>query len=99
MENRKPVTEWKPTVNVVLDSKVKELLMIGYSEASREDVWKCLSEGVWEDRPTKKLYEVVQDIFHLKPSDYMNYLTVNAFKEGDLMASISALTDETTEDL
>lgn len=95
---RKPVTEWRPIVNVVLDSKVSELLMMGYSEASRADVWKCLSEGVWGDKPSKKLYEVVQDILHLKPNDYMNYLTVNAFKEDDLTASISALTDETTAD-
>lgn len=92
MENLKAVSDWKPLIIPALESKSSEFRLQGYEEATNEDVWKCLIEKVWKGDPEKRLYEVVQDIFHLGSNIYMSYLTLNAYQEDDLMDSIAALT-------
>lgn len=88
------VNDWKSEINVVVESKVNEFLEMGYTKVTNEDIWTCLEQKVWKGNPTKKIHEVVQDIFHLSPDIYMSYLTLNAFQDDtDLMASIAALTD------
>ncbi|WP_085991805.1 post-transcriptional regulator [Oceanobacillus senegalensis] len=94
MEVFQPVNEWKHEVKPVLDSKSREFQELGYSQATSEDIWKCLIEKVWKGNPKKRIYETVQDIFHLGSSVYLSYLTVHSYENVDLMASISALTSE-----
>lgn len=90
---KRSVSEWRPIIQPVIDSKVRELVLMGYSQATSKDIWRCLEERVWKGNPTKLLHEVVQDVFHLKGSVYMSYLTLNAYQEDDdLMTSIAALT-------
>lgn len=89
----KTVIEWKPEIEPALKSKATELQLVGYHNATSDDVWNCLKEKVWKGEPSKRLYEVVQDIFHLSSNIYMSYLTVNAHQEEDLAASIAALTE------
>jgi len=92
LENLKTVSAWKSLIIPALESKSSEFRLQGYEEATSEDVWKCLTERVWKGNPEKRLYEVVQDIFHLGSNVYMSYLTLNAYQENDLMDSIAALT-------
>jgi len=69
-------------------------LELGYTQATNEDVWNCLVEKVWKGNPTKRLHEVIQDIFHLGSNIYISYLTVNAYQDDtDLLESIAALTE------
>src|SRR5690625_2102383 len=91
----KPVQEWRKTVTPILRSKQAELRAIGYPEVTVDQIWECLFERVWKGNREKKLYEIVQDIFRLRASTHMGFITVNALQddEGDLMASISALID------
>lgn len=89
----KQVEDWRLHVEPFLKSKLEEFLLMGYSRATIEDIWQCLEKNVWKGTPTKKLYEIVQDIMHLRASVYMNYLTVKAYQDDDLMASIEALMD------
>ncbi|MFD1038593.1 post-transcriptional regulator [Virgibacillus byunsanensis] len=93
MELEKTVSEWKIMMKPALDSKTDEFLLMGYSQASNEDIWKCLEQKVWKGNPSKRVHEVIQDIFHLSSSIYISYLTVNAYQEdSDLMTSIAAVT-------
>ncbi len=96
MEMIQNVNEWKTAVSPFLDSKVEELQLMGYSQATREDVWKCLVKKVWKGNPDKKLHQVVHEIMHLQSSTYLSYLTVQSYEDNDLMASIAAImnTDE-----
>lgn len=95
MDIEQPVKEWESMMRPALESKAYEFMLAGYSRVSVQDVWTCLEERVWKGNPTKRLYEVVQDILHLDGSIYMSYLTFNVYKkDDDLMASIAALTDE-----
>ncbi|UJL44943.1 post-transcriptional regulator [Virgibacillus sp. NKC19-16] len=94
MEIVQTVNEWKDTIKPALDSKVDEFRLMGYSKAKPEDIWNCLVQKVWKGNPDKRLHEIVQDVFHLGSNVYLSYLTVNAYQDDDLMASITALTSE-----
>ncbi|UOQ46276.1 post-transcriptional regulator [Halobacillus salinarum] len=94
MEQRRPISQWKTFVVPVLQSKVEEFKILGYSRATKEDVWSCLRKKVWKGEPSMRLYEVVQDIFHLSSQLYVSYLTVEAYKDEDLLASIKAVSGE-----
>ncbi len=87
------VSEWKEMVTPALQSKAEEFHLMGYAEATAEDVWKCLMQKVWKGDPEKRIYEVVQDIFQLTTVTYISYLTVNAYQNDDLFASIAAVTN------
>jgi len=91
LEASKHVKDWKQDVKPVLKSKEEEFLLMGYSRATDEDIWKCLEQSVWKNNPPKRLYQVVQDILHLRASVYMNYLTIKAYQDDNLMASIEAV--------
>lgn len=89
--DKKTVSEWRNEVKPALDSKRKELLVMGYSKTTNNDIWNCLVDRVWQGNPDKRLHEVVQDILHLSSSVYMNYLTLSTYQDDDLMESIAAL--------
>ncbi|WP_240510194.1 post-transcriptional regulator [Virgibacillus profundi] len=98
METVHTVSEWKEMIKPALDSKVEEFQLMGYSQATVDDIWNCLTQKVWKGDPDKRLYEVVQDVFHLGSTIYMSYLTVKAYQSDDLMASIAALTGGNREE-
>lgn len=87
----KQVEDWKSSVFMVLDSKVEELILMDYPNATRESVWNCLVEKVWKGNPEKRLFQIVEDILHLSASKYMSYLTMQSYQNEDLMASIAAI--------
>ncbi|ASK63087.1 hypothetical protein CFK37_13495 [Virgibacillus phasianinus] len=92
METLRSINEWKAVMEPALESKVSEFKLMGYSSASTEEIWNCLVQKVWKGNPSKHVYEVVQDIFHLASNIYLSYLTVKAYEDDDLMASIQAVT-------
>ncbi|WP_079530383.1 post-transcriptional regulator [Halobacillus hunanensis] len=98
MEETKHIREWKDEVKPVLISKKEEFISMGYAEATTEDIWKCLEKKIWKKDVEKRLHEVVQDIFHLSTNKYVSYLTVEAYQEDDLAASIQALSNESNSD-
>jgi len=91
----KTIQEWRLIVEPALRSKQGEFKLVGYSDISTEEIWECLKEKVWKGNPTKRLHEVVQDIFHLPTTTYISFITVNALRveDDDLMASIQAVTE------
>ncbi|UOR12206.1 post-transcriptional regulator [Halobacillus amylolyticus] len=98
MEAEKRVSEWKFQVKPVLISKKEELQDMGYQKATTEEVWNCLQKKVWKKDPEKRLHQVVQDILHLSTNQFVSYITVEAYQDEDLMASIQALSNEKGSD-
>lgn len=98
MEEVKTVTQWRDEVAPVLISKVDELQLMGYERATKEEVWQCLEKKVWKGNPEKRLYEIVQDILHLSSHTYVSFLTVEAYQDEDLIASIEAINQGQKED-
>lgn len=93
LEIVRSVNEWKDMMQPALESKKGEFQLMGYEKASTEEIWNCLVLKVWKGNPPKRVYEVVQDIFHLASNIYLSYLTVKAYEDDDLMASIQAVTN------
>ncbi|WP_241735338.1 post-transcriptional regulator [Anoxybacillus flavithermus] len=58
-----------------LQSKVDELKLLGYEQATIEDVWNCLMVKKWKkNKEEKRLFELVNDVLSLRASDYMAYV-------------------------
>ncbi|UCZ54358.1 post-transcriptional regulator [Bacillus shivajii] len=75
-------SNWKAEVEPVIQSKAEEWNLLGYHRVSKEDVWKCFLEKVkkMEVPDQVRPHWVVSVIFSLKVNDYMNYLTIEAYK-------------------
>ena len=70
------------TVRPALQSKIEELSFLGYESVSEKDIWDFLVKKKWKRKNSDlKLFEVVQSILSLKVGEFMNYKTVEAFKE------------------
>jgi len=91
-ESIRSIDEWREIVEPALESKVEEFKLMGYKQATNDNIWECLKEKVWKGSPNKRLHEAVQDIFHLSTNIFMSYLTISAYtNDDDLMTSIEAL--------
>lgn len=88
------VNAWKSKVTPFLASKAVELQMIGYEQATEEDIWNCLIKKVWKGEPKMRIYEAVADIMQLNSAIYLSYLTVKSYEDDDLKTSIAALLNE-----
>jgi hypothetical protein len=69
---------FKKKVEEVLISKVEEFHMLGYEAVTTEDIWKCVNtryKGGWP-----RLHKLVNDIYKLKATDLMNWLTIGAYQ-------------------
>lgn len=95
----KTIKEWKTHIIPVLYTKQSEFKLVGYTEVTRDEIWRCLEEKVWKGNPKKRLHEVVMDIFQLSTTTYMSFMTVRALQadKDDLKASIQALTEPKNE--
>lgn len=89
----KQVTEWKETIDFLLESKQSEFHQLGYKQATKAEIWNCLFDKIWKGDIEKRLHEIVQDILHLKAGTYMSYMTVSSLQtnEDDIHASIKAV--------
>ncbi|HEX6595136.1 MAG TPA: post-transcriptional regulator [Bacillota bacterium] len=97
MEDRRTAEEWKSFVTPALQCKLNDFHMMGYTKVTEKQLWDCLVHNVWKSNPKKRLHDIVHDIFHLSPNTYMNVLTLNAYQEDDLQASIAALANKNDE--
>lgn len=98
MVEYRTVNEWRDKLEPVLKSKAEEFQLMGYNQATSDDIWDCLMQKVWTGNPKKRLYEAVADVFQLKTNVYLSYLTVNAQTDDNLMASISAVLKQGEQD-
>lgn len=87
--NSQLISEWKPQLGRVIDSKVNELIYLGYNEATNERVWQCLLKKVWKKDGEMALHQIVEDILHLKPHIFMSYMTQLAYQSDDLEGAIA----------
>lgn len=60
-------------------SKAEEFRLLGYEYVTGKDIWDCISRNYAKDgRPA--LHKLVNDIYSLKANNYMNYLTISAYR-------------------
>ncbi|WP_028402908.1 post-transcriptional regulator [Ectobacillus panaciterrae] len=76
-----PVDAYREQLQVVLESKVDEFRLLGYDRVTVQEIWECLRSKKWK-RPSDetRIYQLVNDVLTLSTSDYMTYLTMEAYK-------------------
>ncbi|MBN3525703.1 post-transcriptional regulator [Paenibacillus apiarius] len=67
-------------IELCCSSKAEELQLLGYEHVTGEDVWECVSAKYKKNTDTPALHRVVNDILSLKSTQFMNYMTMAAFR-------------------
>jgi hypothetical protein len=65
-------------IDYLCEMKRNEFSMLGYEEVNREEIWECVSKKYKELPP---LHKLANDILSLKPGQWMNWVTVQTYKE------------------
>lgn len=60
-------------------SKAEEFRLIGYEHVTGPDVWECVSQN-YEINGFPPMHQLVNDILSLKATQFMNYMTISAFR-------------------
>lgn len=68
-------------ISPALDSKIKELRMLGYKYPDKKDVWNYLVIKVWKNKKNLELHEVVSDILYLDNYELNEYVLEKMNKE------------------
>ncbi|MFD1177067.1 post-transcriptional regulator [Paenibacillus puldeungensis] len=66
-------------IEVLCRSKAEEFRLIGYEHVTGPDVWECISQK-YEKDGFPPLYQLVNDILSLKATQFMNYMTISAYR-------------------
>ena len=75
--------ELEATIEMLCRSKASELRLIGYERVTSRDVWKCVSHN-YADIKLPQLHQLVNDILSLHATEFMNYMTVSAYRGLDI---------------
>ncbi|WP_018753203.1 post-transcriptional regulator [Paenibacillus sanguinis] len=60
-------------------SKAEEFRLIGYEQVTGADIWECVSYKYEKSGPPP-LHQLVNDILSLKATQFMNYMTISAYR-------------------
>ncbi|MBM7691890.1 hypothetical protein JOC77_001300 [Peribacillus deserti] len=87
MKNEHPYQHFKEKVQPALQCKLDEFSLLGYGDVKEDELWLFLTNKKWK-RPKEEvfLFEVVEDILSLTVSEYMNFTTIEAFKQPTLLS-------------
>lgn len=81
MKHEHMYEQFRKNVRPAIKSKLEELEMLGYGAVTEEEMWEYLLNKRWKKpKEDARLYEIVADILAVKPGEYMNFATVEAFK-------------------
>ncbi len=78
--------EWKKEVYPALESKQDEFHFLGYNGATMDEIWDCLLERLKRNKDLEdiQLHRLVNEIMRLSANEYMNWLTIHAYKGTDM---------------
>jgi hypothetical protein len=72
--------ELKEQMKMMCESKAEEFHMIGYEQVTADEIWECVSSAYKKGIPAT--HQIVADIFSLKVTKFMNWLTMKVY-QGD----------------
>lgn len=85
--NKQPFDEFRDHVRPAIKSKLEEFILLGYEDVTEEKLWTYLKSKKWKKTPELYVHEVVRDVLALKVGEFMNFATVESFKEGNWFES------------
>jgi len=71
--------DYADVVAQLCESKAEEFRMIGYDQVSAEEIWECVSDK-YHKTGVPPLHRIVNDILSLKVTQFMNYMTLSAYR-------------------
>ncbi|MGO4373261.1 post-transcriptional regulator [Paenibacillus sp. 2TAB19] len=66
-------------IEELCNSKAEEFRLIGYEHVTGKEVWECVN-AKYVKKGQPELHQLVNDILSLKVTQFMNYMTLSAFK-------------------
>ncbi|MCP3741201.1 post-transcriptional regulator [Rossellomorea sp. BNER] len=79
--NEHPYLHYYDMLYPALKSKVEEFEVLGYKDATISSLWTYLLKKKWKKtNGHPRLFQLVSDILSVKPGEYMNFETVEAFR-------------------
>ncbi|MBS4176223.1 post-transcriptional regulator [Lederbergia citrea] len=92
METKKhPYDPYFNVLTPVLVSKVEEFIVLGYGEVNKHDLWLFLTKKKWKKHKEGiRMYELVSDVLSLNIGEFMNFITVEAFKSPNLLSDLDS---------
>lgn len=84
--------EWKKEVFPALESKLDEFHLLGYNGATTDEIWDCLLARMKRNNDLEdiQLHRLVNEIMRLSTNEYMNWLTIHAYKGTDMFSKQEA---------
>lgn len=71
--------ELNAMIEDLCESKAEEFRLLGYENVTGLDIWECVSEP-YHKTGQPALHQIVNDILSLKVTQFMNYMTLNAYR-------------------
>ncbi|MNW34971.1 Post-transcriptional regulator ComN [compost metagenome] len=66
-------------IETLCQSKAEEFRLIGYEHVTGSDIWACINQK-YEKNGFPPLHQLVNDILSLKATQFMNYMTISAYR-------------------
>lgn len=81
MEEEHPILmQWKLELDSICQSKAEEFHLLGYENVQKEEIWDCVTSKYRKEVPP--LHQVVNDIFSLSVTKFMNWMTMKIYTGG-----------------
>ncbi|WP_010270726.1 post-transcriptional regulator [Paenibacillus senegalensis] len=75
--------EWIEAAERLCIMKAEEFAMLGYTHVTADEIWECVRSRYRKTGPPA-LHQLVNDILTLKVPDFMNWMTMQAYKGASL---------------
>ena len=72
--------ELNEMIEKICCSKAEEFHMLGYESVTGKDIWDCVSAQYKQIPP---LHRIVNDILSLKPTAFMNWMTLSVWRQSE----------------
>lgn len=66
-------------IEELCNSKAEEFRLIGYEHVTGKEIWECVSSK-YVKKGQPELHDLVNDILSLKVTQFMNFMTLSAYK-------------------
>lgn len=70
-------SEYELDLHQLCSDKAADFALLGYADVAPEAIWACVASK-WKEKPP--LHTAVADILGLQIGQFMNHLTMNAYK-------------------
>lgn len=80
--DKQPMDDFRDHIKPALKSKLEEFKLFGYKDVTEAKLWDYLKNKKWRKIKELSVHEIVNDVLSVKVGDYMNYATVEMYKNG-----------------